>query len=205
MKICRICKIEKSFEEFGKRKAAQDGLDIYCHDCRSEYYKNKQYDRRIYQSNYKRVITEDRKAYLRKYMISYRIDKLGIVKHTPKTIEEIKQTKILNKRVYKILNRTLRYKKEIKISKTEELLGWTRLEFILKFGDISNAQHIDHKIPVSWFTIDTPIKIINSLENLQTLTAKDNRLKGNRFHHSVSDSFLKQAIPYIKSEFYSSF
>ena len=148
MKICKICKIEKSYEEFGRRKAEKDGLDIYCHTCRSEYYKNKKYDRRIYNSKYKRISIEDRKIYLRNYMRSYRINKLGIVKHIPKNIHEIKQAKLITRRIYKILARVLRYKKETRISKTEELLGWTRLEFMYKFREGLTDKHIDHKIPI---------------------------------------------------------
>lgn len=205
MKICKICKIEKSFEEFGKRKAERDGLDIYCHSCRSEYYKNKQYNRHIYQSNYKRVSTEDRKLYLRNYMRTYRIDNSNTSRHIPKTVDEIKQTKVIKGRIYKLLTRVLRHKKEIKISKTEELLGWTKLDFIYKFGELLNNKHIDHKIPISWFISNTPIHIVNSLENLQILDIKENLHKSNKFAHTVSADFLKEAIVYIKPEFQSSF
>ena len=40
--------------------------------------------------------------------------------------------------------------------------------------------HVDHIIPVSKFEM-LDIKIINSLDNLQPLWAKDNLSKGNKF------------------------
>jgi hypothetical protein len=40
--------------------------------------------------------------------------------------------------------------------------------------------HIDHKIPVSKFEPNTPIHIVNSLDNLQPLWAFDNLSKNNR-------------------------
>jgi hypothetical protein len=41
--------------------------------------------------------------------------------------------------------------------------------------------HIDHKIPVSKFDRETPMSIVNSLDNLQPLWALDNLSKGNKF------------------------
>ena len=40
--------------------------------------------------------------------------------------------------------------------------------------------HIDHKYPLSKFEADTPINIVNSLNNLQPLWAIDNRSKNNK-------------------------
>jgi hypothetical protein len=41
--------------------------------------------------------------------------------------------------------------------------------------------HIDHKKPVSLFDKNTDVSIINSLDNLQPLWAKENLSKGNKY------------------------
>ena len=40
--------------------------------------------------------------------------------------------------------------------------------------------HIDHIIPVSKFSKDTPMDVVNALDNLQPLWGIDNLKKGNR-------------------------
>jgi len=44
--------------------------------------------------------------------------------------------------------------------------------------------HVDHIRPVSSFPLDTPLTVINALENLQPLWARDNLSKGAKW---VSD------------------
>ena len=39
MKTCSKCKVEKSFEDFGKAKDRKDGHRPYCNQCRREYRK----------------------------------------------------------------------------------------------------------------------------------------------------------------------
>ena len=72
---------------------------------------------------------------------------------------------------------------------TINLLGYSALELKIhienKFldgmsWDNYGKWHIDHIIPVSKFTKDTPINVVNSLDNLQPLWGIDNLRKGNR-------------------------
>lgn len=37
MKICTKCKLEKQKNDFGKRAASKDGLQLVCNSCRKEY------------------------------------------------------------------------------------------------------------------------------------------------------------------------
>ena len=38
MKTCRVCKTEKSYEEFPKRKASKDGYRNECKPCNKTYF-----------------------------------------------------------------------------------------------------------------------------------------------------------------------
>ena len=89
-----------------------------------------------------------------------------------------------------ILRRCLKYKGENKTSNTYKLLGYypyelkQRIECQFKIGmswDNYGEWEIDHKKPISKFSTDSNINLINSLSNLQPLWKSDNRSKGNKF------------------------
>ena len=175
MKECKKCKIPKDIHDFGKIKKAKDGLDKYCKICRYTYYKEKQYDRKQYQSSYERKITDERKLYLKEY---FKINK---------------KTRIISR----LIHRTLNYKNEEKLKESKNYLGWTKECFANKFGTIPENYHIDHKIPVTWFLKCTPVCVINNLENIQLLSQTENVKKGNRFSHAVPYSYYKEAKNFI--------
>ena len=199
MKNCTICKIDKPLNEFGNRKVSKDGLDYYCCACRRKYYEDRKhnYNLKEYQKNYKRVISEERKLYVKKYceknQYKYRIKKIKIDKGTFNSYT--------TKRINKLIHRTLLYKDEQKLKKSKDYLGWTKEDFLEKFGNIQENYHIDHKIPVSWFLKDTPIDLINSLDNLQLLSKEENLRKSNKFCHIVSIDFFIKIKGYIYKDY----
>ena len=78
----------------------------------------------------------------------------------------------------------------VKELSTIEILGYSandlknHLEFLFLDGmswDNWGEWHIDHKIPVSKFEPNTPINIVNSLNNLQPLWAFENLSKNNKY------------------------
>jgi len=199
MKECTNCKIKKELNAFGKKASSKDGLDGYCSDCRKVYYKNKNYNRKEYHTLYKRVITEERKLYLKEYGLKNKhkyIDKYKVIKINKGTNDTLTIKKINN-----LVRRTLNYKNEEKLMLSKSYLGWTKHCFIKKFGIIPKDYQIDHKIPVSWFLKDAPINIINSLDNLQLLYKDENLKKSNKFCHPISMEFFELAKSYI-SNFY---
>lgn len=187
MKTCSNCHTSKELTEFNKILSKKDGLDPYCRTCRSAYYKSRNYDRSDYQAHYKRKITDRRKQYLQEYLKEYKI-------------EYRKRTKTED-RMYKLVRRVLGYKQKQKIHETNKNLGWSKSDFINKLGIIPDGLHLDHKIPVSWFVKDTPMRIINHLDNLHFLPPADNISKLNRFCHQVPDNFLQEAKSYLKPEY----
>ncbi len=199
MKNCIACNTMKPINDFGKKAVSKDGLDYYCRICRKSYYNNKKYDRKEYQSLYKRVISDKRKLYLKEYSLKNKhkyIDRYKIIK-----VEKgINDTRTI-KRINNLVHRTLNYKNEEKLKLSKNYLGWTKHSFIEKFGNIPKDYHIDHKVPVSWFLKHTPINIINSLDNLQLLYKDDNLKKSNKFCHPISMEFFEIVKNYI-SNFY---
>lgn len=92
----------------------------------------------------------------------------------------------------------IKYKKS---ERTAQLLGYTAEEFIARYGEGGVGDHLDHKIPKSWFKDDTPVSLVWHIENLHWLPGVDNSSKYNNYMHPVSESYLQQVLPYIKEEF----
>jgi hypothetical protein len=188
MKCCKLCNEPKDFSEFTFRKD-RNMYDSYCKMCRKEYYKEKNYIRKDYQKNYKRVIDKKRKEYLKNYL------KLNRKKY--------KKYDKQNRAIYDLVRRVLKYKSEKKSQEKNKTLGWSKLEFLEKIGIIKDDEHLDHKIPMTWFITNTPMNIINHLDNLQILAKEKNLSKGNRYSHIVSSEFLIQVSPYVKEKYKS--
>ena len=88
-----------------------------------------------------------------------------------------------------ILNNTLKRFGKQKEDETIKLLGYSAIqlkeyiESLFTEGmswDNYGGWHIDHIKPVSSYDSDTPVDVVNSLENLQPLWAFDNLSKGNK-------------------------
>jgi len=197
MKNCIKCKTLKPNLDFGKRKNSKDGLDCYCKLCRQEYYKSKNYNRKLYQSSYKRIITPSRKQYLKEYNIKNQHKYYTIKPKIERTTNNTKEIKSINNLVW----RTLNYKNESKLKLSKDYLGWTKSCFVIKFGNIPENYHIDHKVPVSWFIKETPVYLINSLSNLQLLPASENVKKRNKFSHPICVEYYNSIQKFIKKAY----
>lgn len=100
-------------------------------------------------------------------------------------------------RMRSILQSFLRYNKSKKVGKTEEILGYSREAFRLKFPIIEKGMNIDHSIPVSWFCKDTPLNIIHSLDNLELMKEELNFSKHNFYCTPVDKKFYDIAFEWI--------
>lgn len=96
-----------------------------------------------------------------------------------------------------------------KHDKTNIILGYSSLEFKIhiesQFNDTMSwdnrdSFHIDHIVPISGFREDTPINIVNSLENLRPLTGIENLSKNNSIDYNRLDLYNKY-IEYLKEDF----
>jgi hypothetical protein len=87
-------------------------------------------------------------------------------------------------------------------SKYEQELGYTHGELLSALGRAPNCdEHIDHKIPLSWFVDTTPICISWSMVNLHIIPARQNRAKNNRFAHPISSEYYSLVLPYLKPKY----
>jgi hypothetical protein len=65
------------------------------------------------------------------------------------------------------------------------ILGWEK------------GLHIDHKIPVTHFSPNTPIRLINHLQNLHPVKPSQNWLKGNRYQDYVDKNYYEEIKQYL--------
>ena len=103
-----------------------------------------------------------------------------------------------------MLKYTLRNLNQPKQNSTKNLLKYSANqlnEHLLKLGMDWNTQDIDHRIPISWFRVDTPPHIVNHLSNIHPLNKKDNVIKGNRFAHPVEEAYYHEVFPFIKNTY----
>lgn len=163
LKACKHCLIEKPLEEFPKRNDYKNGYRTKCKTCYSEY--QKEYQKEYYKTNIEKI-TERKHHYRRSD--SYR--------------EKDRNSKDYKRICRNVLSSVLyRIKKNKNDLKTEYILQYTfedfkkNIENKFKEGmcwENHGEWHIDHIKPISKFSPDTEIKIINSLDNLQPLWKK---------------------------------
>lgn len=82
-----------------------------------------------------------------------------------------------------------------------KISGYTYEEFethLLNLG-WQPKLHIDHKIPITHFSPDTPIRLINDLRNIQVLTLKENSSKLNTYRDTVDKEYYKEIKKYLVS------
>lgn len=194
MKSCSRCKELKKYSEFHRNKKMFDGLSNYCKKCKS--ISNKKYI-----SNNKEKIKEINKEY--RDRLESKENQKNWWKENPDKKKEYRERynrekeKEDRKRWYKsfkernphilawrtLLTNTLKRFGKNKESDTIKLLGYSALqlkehiESLFLEGmtwDNYGEWHIDHIKMVSHFESNTPMNIVNSLENLRPLWAKDN-------------------------------
>ena len=88
---------------------------------------------------------------------------------------------------------------------TRELLRYSPLDLKEHLDSLDynpKTQDMDHKIPISWFIDTAPAHIVNNLKNIHPLDRTENRKKLNHYSHPVEESYYKDALPYIKEEYY---
>ena len=203
-----------------KNKIKKDGLNGKCKKCcndsnkkRYELKKKEILDKcNKYYHNNKESILFKSKSKPNSYQKNKEQHILYREKNKLKYLEYIKEyqkitqlKKYHNDPVYKtkkiIGNQIRKFLKGHKSKKTETILGYSYFYFIQKIGTPKKNEHIDHKIPTSWFKENTPVDIIWNLHNLQIVDETYNRSKLNTFNDIVDKNYLNEIINYIKEEY----
>ena len=193
-KVCTKCKVEKDLTEFGKNKIRKDGLTRYCKICKrladKKYNESEAGQKRINKYKQSDKGKENRYEYNRRDEVKERNNK--------RVTEDRKN----NPEVY-LWRRLLKYACErmntTKSASTIEMLKYSAdelFEHLYSLGYKEN-DHIDHKIPLSWFHADTPQHIVNHLSNLQPLDPQTNISKGNSYADKVDEEYYRMARPYL--------
>lgn len=200
MKKCNKCLIIKSFSEFGIEKRALNGYKPRCKKCTNEYYNS------IYKSG--KIKKEQSDYYLKNKTSILQKRELYYSKNKSKIINRnkiyLRKRKLENPYLVKLstFRGLISKMSKNKEYSTFKYLGYSFDELVKSLGKLPDkTEHIDHKIPISWFLESAELKLIFSLENLQILSAKDNISKGNRFSHKISKKYFNKIKTVIKPKY----
>ena len=181
-KVCSKCKVEKDFNEFSKAKAGKFGLRGKCKVCQSEY--DKEY------------LNSDKGNEVRRKW--WQTDKGKEVKKIFNKRQREKYPQIVH--WHNLLHSTLIRLKTSKSKSTIKEIGYSADELKTHLDNLNmnwEVDHIDHKIPVSYFKNNTPSHIVNHLQNLQPLKPEVNISKGNSYADRVDEEYYRMARPYL--------
>ena len=144
MKTCRVCKIEKPFNDFNKSTRNKDGLNNMCKECGKEYakkYRKENYERVIQKEReydqknkenrlkYREENKEEKKRYAKKYREENK-DKVNL------SIRNSKKKRYRNDPIFRLkesiknnIRKSIKRKGYSKNNKTNEILGCSYEEF----------------------------------------------------------------------------
>lgn len=191
-KKCNSCNQNLSINHFPKSKQKS----LKCKSCKSEYDKEhyrKNKERRLKQSHkYNSTKTKDKEWYKRE-------------------CEYMKNRRKQNPHIFRwrdIFNNTLKQVKNNKKSySTTKHMGYSSDEFKTHIENQFNSGQswdnvsIDHKVPITWFKENTPLCLVNHLENLQVLSLEENISKGNYYASKISLDYKQKIITFIRDEY----
>lgn len=196
MKVCKTCGQGKPLEEYYSGKGYVGGKNPNCKACMkasknkdvqnaaSKRYRDRHPEKRLEQGRKYRAENPEK---MRKMHTDYS-------NTLYRTNPVYRLQTILRQQIVDYI----KYKKN---ERTSYLVGYTAEDFIARYGEGSVNDHLDHKIPKSWFKDNTPIQIVWHMDNLQWLSAEENSAKRNYHMTPVEANYLQLALPFIKEEF----
>ena len=187
--LCSKCGLNPPYNHYSRQ----------CVECRKKYN---------YEWRKQKGVTEHEKVKAKEYYYSNR-EKLikystDYQKANPDKVKAYEskpsdKKKKMN-RIYSLLHNVLKSKDKTKNAKTKELLGYTAKELrdhLNTFNSNWNGMHIDHKIPINWFDNNTPLTVINHLDNLWLVEGKYNLEKQDKWCNVPSKEYLEIAKQYL--------
>lgn len=179
----------------------------------SDYYKRNKdaalMRRKLYYDKNKELIAFKNKQYRELNKESLKIDRDEYVKKNYKKVKDANKNWASNKlktdpefRLKNNMRLLLRGFARDKRIRTSKKLGYNHEQLLEALGRYPEfGEHIDHKIPVSWFNDMSIPHIINDLRNLQILDAKENSTKNNKRCHPVLIEYFELIKQYIKPQY----
>mgnify|MGYP006908351622 CR=1 len=184
MKHCKVCGLDKPFDQFNKHPKTKDGRKPKCRDCEKEY--NRQW--REMNPEYNREWNEKHKRKRNKYVRKYKQKKHDdIWKSTRPHLNEFETA--LSRRVRRRINNAFKRRGFVVSGRTTEIIGCgikelkAHLESQFADGmswDNKDQWHIDHIIPLDFARDEKHLRWLCHYTNLQPLWADDNMKKSNK-------------------------
>lgn len=204
MKQCCTCKEVLSLDSFYKSSSSKDGSQRQCKKCKKTFEKpelvvarSKKYrDNNLEKSkDVSKAWRINNPKYYTKYYANNKekwLERTARYTATKyKTDPLFRIQRILSVQVWSYLSG------KDKSERTMKLIGYTAEELIIQLGEREPGFDLDHRIPQSWFKLNTPVHIVWDLNNLQWMDAEENQIKGNRYMTPVSENYLRIAMPHI--------
>lgn len=203
-KVCRVCKEEKTLDNFTKHKLTKDRLRHECRSCRNT-------ERREWCKNNRELVNSiRRRSYAKNPETKKAMDKRYYLKNKERIIRqttEYKKNKISNciitrfkVRISHRIRSAFKYIGEEKSTTTSNIVGCSR-EFLkkhlintfkLNYNEEYNPDihkvHIDHIIPISTASTKEDVIRLNHYSNLQLLLDRDNMRKSNRLDFKIGET-----------------
>ena len=205
-KICTKRKVEKPIIEFYKRNDSNDGYRNECKKCvRDKSKKWRENNPEKYKElniNWAKNNPDKIKEISKKSSKKWKLKNPNYFKNYRKNRKKTDINFKLKLNIKEMVRRVLKLTGKTKNDRSINLIGYTpeqlKQKLELQFKPEMNWENhaiyweIDHIIPIDWFLENNIInpKIINNLSNLQPLTCKENREKGNKFvniHYNLDE------------------
>jgi hypothetical protein len=199
-KNCAHCKKDLNITNYNLNKKGKYGVGTVCKSCKKIYSQKRRKDPKF---------IEKEKKQKRKYYLENREWFLNDSKKRQKD-KSVEYNKTQRAYYYKnihvvrwrsILSDALSRLKQNKLFPTEKHLKYTSTqlkEHLDKLGMDWNVDHVDHKVPVSWFKKNTPIYLVNDLRNLQPMKPELNISKLNRSNSPITEKYFNDIKNYLK-------
>jgi len=170
-KVCTKCGIEKTFSEFHKHKACNQGVRPECAECKALLDKE-------YREANKAAIAGQRKAY-------YEVNKESVAERYKAYREQNKESVSEYKKFHRktnphLYNANAAKRKATKLQATPSWANKEHIESLYLIASINreggNDLHVDHIVPLQ----SNLVCGLHCEANLQLLPSSDNISKGNR-------------------------
>ena len=189
-KICSVCNIEKSIDNFYKSYRHKDGYFKWCNTCHEIKVKNKGNNSKI-----KRT---------KEYMIEYNKNRMKDVSYQLRYL--------IRSSLHKYLNHNIKSSKQNSSLKYlgcsfEFLKKWFEYNFDtnMSWDNRGSHWHIDHIIPCSSFdlSIQDEIYTCYNWTNLRPLEKLENIIKSNNIDNKLIKSFEAKSKQFLKTITYN--
>lgn len=182
MKLCSACGKSKELTEFNRDRSRDDGLYVYCKDCRKEYRQKNRDSISAYWKEYREKNRDDLKEYRQKNRDS-RLPywKEYYEKNRDRILAYTKEWKQENRTLVNSCASKSRAKRKSRSPTWAKVYTEQFADFFEKANKLTEetgvAHHVDHIIPL----IHESVSGLHVPWNLQVLPAKENISKGNKW------------------------